>query len=230
MGAERQLSVSEASRVLGMSRTTLLAAEEAGLLTPLRTPGGHRRYDPAELRRFAGRAGTSALEPAQDAPHEPAVAGGAASEEVAAGIRLAVRPFVQALDADTAGVYLRDGDLRFAGRIRRAALARRAAHGRTAAPAHRPCARLAAPRPVRPRGAPVPRTPRDRPRVRRRTPPRRRPPARRAVRRHPARAAARRAPRSSRRCGSCSPCSSRTSAASGDLEERLARIAALSVT
>jgi MerR family regulatory protein len=115
MSAERHLSVSEASRALGMSRTTLLAAEEAGLLRPLRTPGGHRRYDPAELRRYAGRAGTSALEPAQDAAHEPAVAGGAASEEVAAYIRVAVRPFVQALDADTAGVYLRDDDLRFAG-------------------------------------------------------------------------------------------------------------------
>jgi excisionase family DNA binding protein len=116
MAPERHLTVSEASRVLGMSRTTLLAAEEAGLLTPMRTPGGHRRYDAADLRRYAGRAGTSGLEAAENAAYEPAAGGGAPSEDVAAGIRVAVRPFVQALDADTAGVYLRhDGDLRFAG-------------------------------------------------------------------------------------------------------------------
>ncbi|MCW2719113.1 MAG: hypothetical protein JWR81_2935, partial [Pseudonocardia sp.] len=36
----RWLSVGEASRALGMSRTTLLAAEEAGLVAPMRTPGG----------------------------------------------------------------------------------------------------------------------------------------------------------------------------------------------
>ena len=41
---ERWLSVSEAGRALGLSRTSLLAAEEAGLLASLRTPGGHRRY------------------------------------------------------------------------------------------------------------------------------------------------------------------------------------------
>ena len=42
--AERWLSVSEAGRALGLSRTSLLAAEEAGLLASVRTPGGHRRY------------------------------------------------------------------------------------------------------------------------------------------------------------------------------------------
>src|SRR6185312_2316005 len=42
--AERWLSVSEAGRALGLSRTSLLAAEEAGLLASVRTPGGLRRY------------------------------------------------------------------------------------------------------------------------------------------------------------------------------------------
>jgi len=46
--AEQWLSVSEAGRALGLSRTSLLAAEEAGLLASVRTPGGHRRY-PADL-------------------------------------------------------------------------------------------------------------------------------------------------------------------------------------
>src|SRR6185312_3372675 len=55
--AERWLSVSEAGRALGLSRTSLLAAEEAGLLASVRTPGGHRRYRPAELRRYLRAAG-----------------------------------------------------------------------------------------------------------------------------------------------------------------------------
>src|SRR3954454_8567352 len=111
MGIGRRLTVSEASRVLGLSRTTLLAAEEAGLLTPLRTPGGHRRYDPAELRRFAGAAGAMPLKAAVDTPR---TADGT-PEEIAAGIRVAVRPLAHALDANTAGLYLlHDDELRFA--------------------------------------------------------------------------------------------------------------------
>jgi excisionase family DNA binding protein len=72
----RRLTVSEASRVLGLSRTTLLAAEEAGQLTAMRTPGGHRRYDVAELRRYAERAGAVAwhVGPAADPPVDPTAA------------------------------------------------------------------------------------------------------------------------------------------------------------
>ncbi|OLT15410.1 hypothetical protein BJF78_01390 [Pseudonocardia sp. CNS-139] len=110
MPVERRLTISEASRVLGMSRTTLLAAEDAGLLTPLRTPGGHRRYDPAELRRYAHGAAVTVPEQAAGPPPPDPEPG-----DVAATIRLAVRPLVRALDADTAGLYLRhDGGLRFA--------------------------------------------------------------------------------------------------------------------
>ena len=54
---EKWLSVSEAGRALGLSRTSLLAAEDAGLLTPVRTPGGHRRYRPDDLRRYLHAAG-----------------------------------------------------------------------------------------------------------------------------------------------------------------------------
>ena len=43
------LTIGEACRVLGISRTTLLAAEDAALIAPARTPGGHRRYPADEV-------------------------------------------------------------------------------------------------------------------------------------------------------------------------------------
>ncbi len=112
--AVRWLTVGEAARTLGMSRTTLLAAEDAGLLTPLRTPGGHRRYSPAELHRYLSRGGATgpavlpvAATPPEAAPVDP--------PGIAAAARAAVRPLVQALDAEYGGLYLlRGGRLRFA--------------------------------------------------------------------------------------------------------------------
>jgi excisionase family DNA binding protein len=110
--AERWMTVSEAAHALGMSRTTLLAAEEAGLLTPLRTPGGHRRYRADELTRYLQRSGSGPLAPA--AP-DPDPAPPAATPSLVAALRTALRTVAQALDADSAGVYLRDptGALRF---------------------------------------------------------------------------------------------------------------------
>lgn len=113
MGVGRRLSVSEASRVLGLSRTTLLAAEEAGLLTALRTPGGHRRYDPAELRRYAERAGAAPTwgDGGPPAPVDPPVD----AVTIAAAARAALRPLAQALEAESAGLYLlRAGEPHFA--------------------------------------------------------------------------------------------------------------------
>lgn len=102
----RWLSVSEAGRALGMSRTTLLAAEEAGLVTPMRTPGGHRRYSPAELHRYLDAAG--------GVPPAPAPASDPAPFDVSEAVRGAVRPLVRALEAESAGCYLvRDDGLRF---------------------------------------------------------------------------------------------------------------------
>jgi excisionase family DNA binding protein len=105
VGIGRRLTVSEASRVLGLSRTTLLAAEEAGQLTALRTPGGHRRYDPAELRRYAERAGATGWEDPTAAPPEASTAGPEAPA-IAAAARAALRALAQALEADSAGLYL----------------------------------------------------------------------------------------------------------------------------
>jgi hypothetical protein len=93
--AERWLSVSEAGRALGLSRTSLLAAEEAGLLASVRTPGGHRRYRSAELRRYlraagAGPEATGACVGAADAvldsagrPLDPAATRGVAVDPAA---------------------------------------------------------------------------------------------------------------------------------------------------
>lgn len=123
---EHWLTVSEAARALGLSRTSLLAAEEAGLLIPMRTPGGHRRYRPAELRRYLDAAGARAM------PPEPEAGGGGArsdadepdptvrtAREIAAldlatAMRAAVRPVVRALDAQCGGLYVqRDGRFAF---------------------------------------------------------------------------------------------------------------------
>lgn len=43
------LSAGEAVKTLPISRSTLLRAEEAGKITPFRTPGGHRRYRRSDL-------------------------------------------------------------------------------------------------------------------------------------------------------------------------------------
>lgn len=114
MAVGRRLTVSEASRVLGLSRTTLLAAEEAGLLAVQRTPGGHRRYDPAELRRFAERTGAGTWEPAASDPPDPGSCTDADAPAIAATVRSALRPLAHALETESAGLYLlASGEPRF---------------------------------------------------------------------------------------------------------------------
>jgi hypothetical protein len=111
---ERWLSVSEAGRALGLSRTSLLAAEEAGLLAPVRTPGGHRRYRPAELRRYLRAAGACPADATWSAdPPPPDPGHGPDTQRIFAldlgtALRTAVRPVARALDAECAGVYLCD--------------------------------------------------------------------------------------------------------------------------
>ena len=112
---DRWLSVGEASRALGMSRTTLLAAEESGLITTVRTPGGHRRYPLAEIERYLRRAGGTRSGPAEARPAEPELPRVDLSGiGMAEGARTALRSVVRALDGDCAGVYRLDEDrLRF---------------------------------------------------------------------------------------------------------------------
>lgn len=53
--AQRYLvSISEASRVLGVREATLRLWTDEGKIRAFVTPGGHRRYSMADLRRFAG--------------------------------------------------------------------------------------------------------------------------------------------------------------------------------
>lgn len=122
---EKWLSVSEAGRALGLSRTSLLVAEDAGLLTPVRTPGGHRRYRPDDLRRYLHAAGArDGTDPAASTAQQAAAlhphAGGApdttreSALDLGLAMRAAVRPLVQALEAECGGVYLlQDATLRF---------------------------------------------------------------------------------------------------------------------
>ncbi|MBN9789679.1 hypothetical protein DMP17_13895 [Pseudonocardia sp. TMWB2A] len=104
MHTGRWFSVGEACRILGVSRTTLLAAEGAALLVPSRTPGGHRRYSAEQLERYLGVAVPDLPQP-DPAPPEP----GAVDATSAAVVRDAVRPLARTLDAECAGVYLLDG-------------------------------------------------------------------------------------------------------------------------
>jgi excisionase family DNA binding protein len=108
---DRWLSVGEATRALGMSRTTLLAAEESGLLTAIRTPGGHRRYPLAEIERYQRRCGLEPVAGEQTAPaRHPAIP----DVGLVDGARAALRSIVRALDGDCAAVYGLDEDrLRF---------------------------------------------------------------------------------------------------------------------
>jgi len=52
---ERSLvSISEASRILGVSEATLRQWTDDGKIQAFVTPGGHRRYSRVDIRRFAG--------------------------------------------------------------------------------------------------------------------------------------------------------------------------------
>jgi excisionase family DNA binding protein len=49
---ERLLTAKEAVSYLGISLSTLHKVEKQGLLSPFRTPGGHRRYDRGMLEEY----------------------------------------------------------------------------------------------------------------------------------------------------------------------------------
>lgn len=49
-----QLSISEASHILGVSETTLRQWTDEGKIRAFITPGGHRRYSRVELQQFMG--------------------------------------------------------------------------------------------------------------------------------------------------------------------------------
>jgi excisionase family DNA binding protein len=49
------VSISEASRMLGVSEATLRQWTDEGKIEAFITPGGHRRYDKTELRSFIGK-------------------------------------------------------------------------------------------------------------------------------------------------------------------------------
>lgn len=72
MSGKRLMNTREACRHLGVSRMTLLKAEQLGLLSPFRTAGGHRRYAPDELERYltATRRSAAQRDAFQPAAHD----------------------------------------------------------------------------------------------------------------------------------------------------------------
>jgi excisionase family DNA binding protein len=51
---ETPVSISEASHILGVSEAALRQWTDEGRIRAFITPGGHRRYAPSELKKFAG--------------------------------------------------------------------------------------------------------------------------------------------------------------------------------
>jgi hypothetical protein len=80
----------------------------------VRTPGGHRRYRPAEFRRYLRAAGAGPADAAWSADPTPADtdpdpdAQRLCALDLATALRTAIRPVARALDAECAGVYLYD--------------------------------------------------------------------------------------------------------------------------
>lgn len=64
---KRWLTLSQASKLLGVHPATLRQWVDAGEVPSFRTPGGHRRFDAAELRRFLIQAGVAPPQ-SQDVP------------------------------------------------------------------------------------------------------------------------------------------------------------------
>ncbi len=52
IGRGRWLTLGEAARILGVDATTLRGWADSGKVRIFRTPGGHRRFDPADLDAF----------------------------------------------------------------------------------------------------------------------------------------------------------------------------------
>ena len=50
----RKIRIAEAAEMLGVSQNTLRRWDELGILVPIRTSGGHRRYDLDEVKKFIG--------------------------------------------------------------------------------------------------------------------------------------------------------------------------------
>lgn len=49
------LNIEEASKLIGVSKTTLRRWEKDGKIKSFRTPGGHRRYEENELLKIIGK-------------------------------------------------------------------------------------------------------------------------------------------------------------------------------
>lgn len=104
----RMLTMSEACQYLGVSRSTLLAAEEAGFITPARTPGGHRRYDPSALDRFLNRDRDGVEAPAGERPPAQPSPRAALTGEPLLLVRESIRRLTLLLRAEAAAIYLLD--------------------------------------------------------------------------------------------------------------------------
>jgi len=116
--ARRALRIGEACRYLGITRSTLLHAEEVGDVRPHRTPGGHRRYDPVHLDQLLARwAPAPPRQPSAELGDGQATRASALlgdghhlQADLPATVRWGLRQVVKLLHAHAAGLWLRSAD------------------------------------------------------------------------------------------------------------------------
>ncbi|HMQ31043.1 MAG TPA: GAF domain-containing protein, partial [Chloroflexaceae bacterium] len=111
----RLLSMKQACHYLGVSRMTLIEAEERGLIVPERTVGGHRRYSLEALQALskATRSRYEERAPAAQAPGAPQLTQFIAQLQEGArapgsALKEALRNLVLLLELEMGAVYLRD--------------------------------------------------------------------------------------------------------------------------
>jgi len=103
-GLSRFLSVSEACQYLGISRMTLLQAEERQLLRSSRTPGGHRRYNYDDLVRYMATYGVATTNFEDKLPATPL--GDTAKFAQFLSLESALRQIILLLQVEMGGAFL----------------------------------------------------------------------------------------------------------------------------
>lgn len=105
--ATRFLSISQACKYLGISRMTLLQAEEHQFLRSIRTPGGHRRYNYDDLVRYLAAYGAPDAEGTEEKlPVAIETSGETGPLERFISLENALRQIILLLQVEMGGVFL----------------------------------------------------------------------------------------------------------------------------
>lgn len=105
--APRFYTVKEACQYLGLSRMTLLEAEERQLIQPVRTPGGHRRYKHDQLIKYLTNVGPNKPQSNAEAGYLPALVPGGSpiQADQLMSLENALRQIVRLLQVEMGGIF-----------------------------------------------------------------------------------------------------------------------------